>query len=184
MTNRLALLTVFLGLCGCVPAMQQARTNEVFAKIDQEENVSCMVGPLTRENVVARNQCLDGIRIRELRNAGYAYMPLLYQMAAANQRVAVEFAEGRISAAQYDAMLDQNAANFSSNEQAARMGDAMLAQRAPPPQMPPQSDMPVSSPPHHLQDHLQNLLPPPSEMHTHCQKAIGLNIVDCTSTQQ
>ncbi len=75
------------------------------------------VKKLTRKNIMEVLGCRDKVILADSRALGDPNIGLLYQLIAANESAAAAYADGKISRAQYDAAITQNAANFTQTQQ-------------------------------------------------------------------
>ena len=82
----------------------------------QADKEACTKGEVTKENALERRNCIDTALINRMSGAAYGYMHLIYQMNAANKLAAADFAEGKISEAQYEAVLEKNLAHMMASE--------------------------------------------------------------------
>ena len=98
-------------LTGCVPAYQ-ANTNQA-EQIFVQAATACKQGELTRDNAVARTDCINSARVAVTSANNVPYMGLVYQYGAADKIAAAAFADGKITKNQYEAQRSKNNANYN-----------------------------------------------------------------------
>jgi len=145
--NILIMLFLISALAGCTTARQGQTVDQ---QQYQQEKAQCNQVPLTKENAVQRQDCVNKSLIYHAMRGGIPAQ-VIYQRTAADTQSAVDYSEGRITALQYQALVDRHEAEFMSNgmavmsaqqqEQSQRWSDALSQiksgfpqpQAAPPP---------------------------------------------------
>lgn len=95
---------LFLLLACNANAAQQARFNNE-KQLYEQDAAQCTQEAMTRANAVQQRECLNKADVYHTQKAGVTNLGIVYQKDAANLQAAVDYAEGRITAAQYKATV-------------------------------------------------------------------------------
>jgi hypothetical protein len=112
------ILVAFLFLTSSLTACATSADGQTDQQQYQQEKAQCNREPLTPENAEQRQNCVNQSLIYHAQRDGVP-LSIIYQRTSSDTQAAVAYSEGKVNAAEYQAELAQDEANFIRTGEAA-----------------------------------------------------------------